>query len=80
MVLRLLQKPSLIRLGRKRVPTDDVDGISGLGVRYTDQEVVRLDVTVDEVLLVYCLYTGQLLRVWWSAPRGDARWVVSGMR
>ena len=60
MVLRILRKPSLIRLGRKRVPTDDVDGISGLGVRYTDQEVVRLDVTVDQGLLVDGLHTGDL--------------------
>ena len=60
MIWQLLQKPSPIRLGRKRVPTDDVDGISGLGVRYTDQEVVRLDVTVDQGLLVDGLHAGDL--------------------
>ena len=36
--------------------TDDVDGVGGLRTRYTDQEVVRLDVAVYERFLVYRLY------------------------
>ena len=68
----------LVEARRRTVPEAEVREDDLASVR--DQEVVRLDVTVNEVLLVYCLYTGQLFRVWGSAPRGDARWVVSGMR
>lgn len=37
-----------------------VDNICSFRIRSSDQEVVRLDVAVDEVLLVDGLYAGQL--------------------
>lgn len=40
---------------------DDVDNVRVLAVGTTNEEVVRLDITVDEVLLVDGLYTGQHL-------------------
>lgn len=53
-------------LGHSKV--NDVDYIGGLGVRATDEEVVGLDITVDQVLFVDCLNAGELLllesRIW----------------
>jgi hypothetical protein len=53
-------------LGHSEV--NDVDYIGGLGVRATDEEVVGLDITVDQVLFVDCLNAGELLllerRIW----------------
>jgi hypothetical protein len=40
---------------------DNVDNVRVLAVGTTNEEVVRLDITVDEVLLVDGLYTGQHL-------------------
>lgn len=55
-----------ILLGHSKV--NDVDYIGGLGVRATDEEVVGLDITVDQVLFVDCLNAGELLllesRIW----------------
>lgn len=34
---------------------DDMDDIGGLSARSADEEVIRLDVSIDEVLFVYCL-------------------------
>jgi len=48
-----------VLLGHAEV--DDVDNVRVLAVGTTDEEVVRLDVTVDEVLLVDGLYAGQHL-------------------
>lgn len=54
----------LLRLGitvlLRHAEVDDVDDIGSLGARATNQEVVRLDVTVDEVLLVDSLDARQL--------------------
>jgi hypothetical protein len=40
---------------------DDVDNIGRLGAGTTDQEVVGFDVTVNQVLLMDCLNSGQHL-------------------
>lgn len=48
-----------VLLGHAEV--DDVDDVGRLGARAADEEVVGLDVAVDEVLLVDCLYAGQHL-------------------
>lgn len=54
----------LLRLGitvlLRHTKVDDVDDVGSLGARAADQEVVGLDVTVDEVLLVDGLDAGQL--------------------
>ena len=47
-----------ILLGHSEV--DDVDNIGGLGVRATDEEVIGLYVTVDQILLVDCLNSREL--------------------
>ena len=39
---------------------DHVNNIGRFRVGSADEEVVRLDVSVDEVLLVYCLDAGEL--------------------
>ena len=39
---------------------DDVNDIGGLGPWAADEEVVGLDITVDQVLLVDCLHTRKL--------------------
>ena len=39
---------------------DDVDGAGALCARSTDQEVVGLDISVDQVLFVYCLHSREL--------------------
>lgn len=41
---------------------DDVDNVGGLGGRSADEEVVRFDVSVDHVLLVDGLDSGELER------------------
>lgn len=48
-----------VLLGHTEV--DDVDNVRVLAVGTTNEEVVRLDITVDEVLLVDGLYAGQHL-------------------
>lgn len=48
-----------VLLGHAEV--DDVNNVGGLGSRTADKEVVRLDVTVDQVLLVDGLYARQHL-------------------
>lgn len=57
----------LLRLGiavlLRHAEVDNVNYISGLGAGSADKEVIRLDVSVDEVLLVDGLYTGQLSNV-----------------
>lgn len=47
---------------RNGTRTDDMNGISSLGARDTDQKVVGLDVAIDEGLLVNGLHTGHLYR------------------
>ncbi len=37
-----------------------MDEIRGLRTRYTDEEVVRFDIAVNELLLVHTLYTCDL--------------------
>ena len=44
----------------RHAEVDNVDHILALGARSTDQEVVGLDVSVDQILLVNCLYPCQL--------------------
>ena len=44
----------------KAIHTNDVNGVRGLRAGDTNQEVVRLDIAVDEVLVVDGLHTGQL--------------------
>lgn len=65
----------LLRLGITvllcHTKVDDVDDVGGLGAGATDQEVVGLDVTVDEVLLVDGLDAGQLHSI--SASARDKR-------
>lgn len=39
---------------------NDVNNIRGFGPRTTDEEVVRLDISVDEILLVNGLHSGEL--------------------
>ena len=39
---------------------DNVNNIGGFGPRATNQEVVGLDISVDEILLVDSLYSGKL--------------------
>lgn len=58
-----------VLLGHAKV--DNVDNVSSLRPRPADEEVVRLDVTVDEVLLVDSLYTGQLGNVRYEGQRRD---------
>ena len=41
-----------MQAARNGTRTDNMNGISSLGARDTDQKVVGLDVAVDEVLLV----------------------------
>jgi hypothetical protein len=40
---------------------DYVDDICGLGARSSDQKVVRLNVSVNQITLVDCLDAGKLL-------------------
>jgi hypothetical protein len=47
----------------RHTEVDYMDDIGGFCARSADEEVVGLDVSVDEVLLVYRLYSRQLLRV-----------------
>jgi hypothetical protein len=47
-----------ILFGHSKV--DNVDDIGGFGTRSTDEEVVGLDVSVDEVTVMDRLYTGEL--------------------
>lgn len=47
-----------ILLGHAEI--NNMDDVGCLGAGATDEEVVRLDVTVDEVLLVDCLNARQL--------------------
>ena len=42
---------------------DNVDHICGLRVWSTDEEVIWLNVSVDQILLVYCLYPRKLRTV-----------------
>lgn len=44
----------------KAIRTNDVNGVRGLRAGDTNQEVVRLDVTVDEGLLMNGLHTRHL--------------------
>lgn len=64
-----------VLLGHSEI--DNVDYISGFGTGATDEEVVRLDIAIDQVLLVDSLDSRQLLEVleiWkverttWSSP------------
>ena len=41
---------------------DDMDDVGGLGRRAADEEVVRLDIAVDQVLLMNCLHARKLDR------------------
>jgi hypothetical protein len=43
-----------ILLGHAKI--DDVDDIGGFGARSADEEIVRFDISVDEVLFVDRLY------------------------
>lgn len=54
-----------VLLGHTEV--NDVDDIGGLSARSADEEVVGLDVTVDEVLLVDCLHARELANVSYQA-------------
>ena len=47
---------------------DDVDNIGGLGGRSADEEIVRLDVSVDHVLLVDGLDSGELEKLGMTLP------------
>ena len=49
---------------------DDVDNIGGLGGRSADEEIVRLDVSVDHVLLVDGLDSGELEKVRCDCQKG----------
>jgi len=49
-----------VLLGHAKV--DDVNDISGFRVGSSYEEVVRLDVSVDQVLFVDCLYSRKLKR------------------
>lgn len=49
-----------VLLGHSKV--NNVNNISRFGVRSTDEEVVWLDVSIDKVLFVYCLYSRKLVR------------------
>ncbi len=54
----------LLRLGVSvlfgHAKIDDMYYVGSLGAWATDQEIVRLDISVDEVLLVDCLHPGKL--------------------
>ena len=61
----LLRLRVSVLLGHTEI--DDVDYIGSFGARAPDEEVVGLDVTVDEVLFVYCLNTSDLYQPPFSA-------------
>jgi hypothetical protein len=54
----LLRLGITVLLGHTEV--DNVDNVSALGARAADEEVIRLNIPVDEVLLVDGLNTRQL--------------------
>ena len=58
-----------VLLGHAEV--DDVDRVGAFGARSSDQKVVWLDVTVDEILLVNRLYPRQLGRI----SRAEVYWI-----
>ena len=47
----------------RHAKVDNVDNVGALGARATDQEIVRLDITIDEILLVDGLNSRQLENV-----------------
>lgn len=49
-------RPSRMEVRR----TDEVDDIGVLGTRYANEEIVGLNVAVDEGLVMYGLYAGNL--------------------
>jgi len=48
---------------------NDVNDVGRFGVRSTNQEIIRFDVAVNEVLFMDCLDSGELLDVRRSASR-----------
>jgi hypothetical protein len=48
-----------VLLGHAKV--DDVNHIGSLGSRSSDEEVVRLDIAIDQILFVDCLDTRKLI-------------------
>ena len=51
-----------MQAARNGTRTDNMNGISSLGARDTDQKVVGLDVAINERLLMDGLHTGHLCR------------------
>lgn len=39
---------------------NDPDCVGAFGARSTNEEIVRFDISVDEVLFMYCLYASEL--------------------
>lgn len=50
-----------VLLGHSKV--NNVNNISRFGIWSADQEVIWFDISIDQVLLVYRLYSGQLANV-----------------
>lgn len=56
-------------------PTNDVDGIRGFGSRDSDEEIVRLDITVNERLVVDGLNARYLKKEDMNNCNGTTEWI-----
>lgn len=54
----LLRLGVAVLLGHTEI--DNVDNVGSLGAGASDEEIIRLDISIDEVLLVDCLHARQL--------------------